>query len=567
MRRSIVSVFLVAAACSEGEAPPPVAECAVDLDCALGKICHADKCISPARLDCIDGSTDAPVFVASATRVDFGTVSGSTVTRTLTIDNTGTCTLSVVSAVIDSVGAVRFACADCARAPLTILPGRSTNLAIEFLPGAPGRFEDTLTLTTNDANQPRLVVQLIGDSAGDPVLNVSPTLLDFGYVPVNRQAERVVRVINAGVGTATLTITSVELVPPDSTAFSFDPTVSRPITVVPARIDGSAGVALTVRHHPRTVDAHRAKLIITAQDTTPIEVELRGSDIPPASMVQPRSIAFGDVNLGQVERRRITVQNTGQSPLVGEARLQSGANADLMLARSLPDEIGPGGVFELWVVYAPTIAGPLQDVLQMTTNDPSNTMVSIPLTGAGIATPDQLVTVEMRFDNGSSSLLDLDIRDVDLILENPNGQVCREANPSPLWGNAGTCAWAAQSPGENPERVVLSRVQEDGTYRVRVSYIEDCKTLPAALAASLLGIGTEALVDYLSEGEAAVDPTQVAEVIAELCIERASTNVTMTVRIDGVRQDPPVQVRLPGKGSLMDAFTLVRTASGFAVVR
>ena len=53
-------------------------------------------------------------------------------------------------------------------------------------------------------------------------------------------------------------------------------------------------------------------------------------------------------------------------------------------------------------------------------------------------------------------------------------------------------------PLQNPQRVILSDTMVDATWRIELSYLEDCDSLPSAVLAGLLGISTDLLVDYFA---------------------------------------------------------------------
>jgi hypothetical protein len=182
----------------------------------------------------------------------------------------------------------------------------------------------------------------------------------------------------------------------------------------------------------------------------------------------------------------------------------------------------------------------------------------------GLASGNDVVALELRFENDSETVLDADLRDVDLILESPDGRVCREADPSPSWGPFGSPRWSGQGAKENPERILLPDAMQDGRYEVTLSYVEDCSTLPTALAAELLGLGADELVDYLSEGGVGIDPEMLSDAIAETCINRSGPNARLVVSINGaVAIDVPVELR--NKGDLVNPISLVRSNGSFAV--
>ena len=179
-----------------------------------------------------------------------------------------------------------------------------------------------------------------------------------------------------------------------------------------------------------------------------------------------------------------------------------------------------------------------------------------------MASGNDVVALELVFENDSETLLDVDLRDVDLILEAPDGRVCREADPTPSWGMFGNPRWSASGNKENPERIVLPDAMMDGRFEVTLTYVEDCSTLPTALTAELLGLGADELVDYLSEGGVGIDPQMLAEAVAETCINRSTPDARLVVSINGLpAYDMPVALAV--KGDLVNPVVLVRTNGSF----
>ena len=557
---TIVAASVLLLSC-DGEPEGPVgAACQFDSDCEGGRLCFEEACVPTDRLTCVTGESKAPTIQAHPDALRYDAPS----TESLIIKNGGTCTLSIPAVRIEGVNADRFTCATCADGlPLEVYPGRTQNLEVTLSAGPPGALDATLVLSTNDPQQADLRVPLLATSAGEPKMTVTETTLEFGYVPNNRHHERGVQVLNTGTGTAELSVT--ELIIDPAGPFSLIGAPPTPAMVEPVDHTPTAGLALTVRYAPTAAASDRtATLTIRATGQADVQVALEASDVAPDASIAPASIDFGTVMLGRAVGRRITIQNTGQAGLRAVRRWDRGPPTDLLLPRALPPEIRAGGVGELDVSFQPTVAGSVQNVVVIESNDPNNQTVRVPVVGLAVASPEEVVSVEMTFDNDSSTVLDHDLRNVDLSLENPLGQIVNERLPTGAWNAKGSATWSAPPSGE-PERLVLTEVTEDGTYLVKVSYTEDCATLPTALAAMLLGIGTDVLVDELSEGEVMLDADDLGRVVEQICAERRAVNAQVKVRIDGVLKADE-RVRLENKGLTQNALQLVRQNGRFMVL-
>ncbi len=96
---------------------------------------------------------------------DFGGVRlGQTLTRTFTVENNGTDTLSITSA---DVSFIRFTITSPPDA--TVEPGQSTTFDVTFEPFVAGPISSRVTLTTNDPDQPSVFFDVTGLGLGEQI--------------------------------------------------------------------------------------------------------------------------------------------------------------------------------------------------------------------------------------------------------------------------------------------------------------------------------------------------------------------------------------------------------------
>jgi subtilisin family serine protease len=113
--------------------------------------------------------TGAPDIAMSDTSLDYGQVFiGATPIDTLVVYNFGTDLLTVYDIVSDhsdySVDVANFA----------VDPGQSQIVRVSFAPTTASVIPGTLTVSSNDPDQPAVVVQLLGEGLVAPVISVSP---------------------------------------------------------------------------------------------------------------------------------------------------------------------------------------------------------------------------------------------------------------------------------------------------------------------------------------------------------------------------------------------------------
>jgi len=104
-------------------------------------------------------STPTPALTVNATSISFGAVSVNTqATQTVTLTSSGTASLTVNSAVVTGTG---FSVSGSSF-PVTLNPGQTLNLNLEFDPTAAGSDTGRLTITSNASSNPTASFALSG---------------------------------------------------------------------------------------------------------------------------------------------------------------------------------------------------------------------------------------------------------------------------------------------------------------------------------------------------------------------------------------------------------------------
>ncbi len=544
------------------------ATCRTDDDCQAGSLCENYECVPREAKACdvvIEGN---PILQPSPHTVDFGSVdSQAALVQTVTLHNIGNCTLTLFEANLKDPG-VGFTCDQCSSTfPKEIWPGRSVDFNISYAPSVVRSSFTELVLLSDDKEYPTLRVPLQAHYIGTPQLVASPSPVDFGYTAQNRLTRRTVALSNQGTGTAPLVVKSVALAPPDTMDFALVAPTNLPRTLSPVSVDRTAVETVEVRYTPRTLADHTAELVVTTDKGT-FTVPLKGtSSSAPAISVTPTTIDLGDVTLGTSNFKTITIVNMGGAPLT--VRPTWGGQmftTDFSTNPQLIPDVAPSMYVEVQVQVTATREGPLQAILNLESNDPQRPTVSIPVTARGVLGGGaEVVKLEMTFDNGSDNAFDNDVRNVDMTLEHPFGYVCNKQSPNPTnWGNYGTPTWLAFAPKEEPERIILADSRVDGTYRVMVTYQQDCASLPTQLLAGILGISVEVLVGYLSGGAIPIPGQDVGGLIQSVCLNKESTAVTVKVYVNGMLKAEK-NATLGRKGDSTYVLDLVRQGGTFSV--
>lgn len=340
---------------------------------------------------------------------DFGStdaVSG-TITRTFTIRNTGTLTLTI--------GAFTFSGANAGDFSLTtppnpnILPGNSSNFTVTFNPGAVGLRTANLSFVNNDSNENpyNFAIQGTGteqeiDVQGNLTSIVdndnTPSLADwtdFGTTSVGIGVSRTFTILNTG--SSTLTVGTINITGGGS---EFVLTSAPAATVAPG---GSTTFDIT--YTPSGLGADTANISFTNNDSdespyrfriqgngaaSPSEMDVQGSAI---SIVDgdttPSTLDWTDFagsGVGAPTSRTFTIRNSGTGVLVIGAITFSGANAGDFTVTSAPSAtVAPSGFTTVVIQFTPGALGLRTATFSIVNNDAGENPYNFSIQGTGFA--------------------------------------------------------------------------------------------------------------------------------------------------------------------------------------
>jgi len=333
---------------------------------------------------------------ANPTTLAFGAVRvGTPKTLSVTFNNTGNVQLTVTN--FKSTG-VQYVPA--LTGSFSIPAGGSKIVQVTFTPMAVQSFPGSLAMNTNDPMNPTFTVPLTG-SGGLPHM-VVPSPLDFGNVAVCLSHSLNAAVSNTG--TVNLHLSAIATTGP---GFSEG---SGPSLLVPA---GSSG-NIIVSFKPAAVGAASGSLNFLADDPIipSVSVALTGTgtpEPPPTILVNPTSIDFGAIPLQYFAGIAVNVSNTGPCEdllatltVTGAAFLITTGNPTTLPISNPPinASIPSGSSQSFTLVFAPTALGIAGGTLTITSNDPANPSVSVPLTGNGVAVSP--AAIELVLDRSGS---------------------------------------------------------------------------------------------------------------------------------------------------------------------
>ncbi|QLG28694.1 PQQ-binding-like beta-propeller repeat protein [Halorarum halophilum] len=205
--------------------------------------------------------------------LDFGDVTvGSTAEANVTVENVGDTTLTFDGVTLGSsdFGSFDVVAGDT---QLALGPGESHNVTVEFAPTSENPDTATLTVNTDDPNDPAVHVMLSGTGTAEPVpdIDVSPSSHYFESVPVDDTETTTFAVTNTG--DAALDVTGFTVAGANASDFTVQ---SSPFTVAPG---GTETVA--VEFAPTTLGTKSATVEVasTDADEPTVVLELGGQAI------------------------------------------------------------------------------------------------------------------------------------------------------------------------------------------------------------------------------------------------------------------------------------------------
>ncbi|UCE20328.1 MAG: choice-of-anchor D domain-containing protein [Gemmatimonadota bacterium] len=230
--------------------------------------------------------------------------------------------------------------------PRTLPPGTNLDVVVTFLPQVEGERRGTVTVFSNDPNEPLLTVPVVGVGASSKI-HVSEFDHDFGLTAVGDTSLWTIIVTN--VGEEDLVVDNITSSHPDFIVLS---------PRFPQRITYYCGIEVTLAFVPSSDGQKRGHLSVNNNDSFQpcAPLELVGIGIAPDIAFSTLSQNFGDVLLGQSRSGRFRISNVGTIDLVVDSIVSNHTDFSIT-SPAFPQVIGPGGEIEVTTRFAPTALG------------------------------------------------------------------------------------------------------------------------------------------------------------------------------------------------------------------
>ena len=309
------------------------------------------------------------ISVSPQNNLQFGnTCLGTTATLTLQISNVGTQNL-VINSVQRLLGSPDFSVQPLPSTPVTISPDAHLDFTVQFKPSANGDESATIRIASNDPGSPFVDLTAIGTGVSPKIGTIIADSGSYGNVCVGSFKDLNLTISDANA--CALSVTGISST--DPTDFKTANVVSFPLTVA-----GNGSVEVPIRFQPASFGAKSGSMIITSNGGS-ASVPVSGN-APPGHITVSGSGTFGNVCAGGANgQQTITVANTGPCDLhVTSASISC---PDFTIeGNPFPAIISADASLPLTIKFTPTSIGPKSCTLTITSDDPNNPTVTIPLT-------------------------------------------------------------------------------------------------------------------------------------------------------------------------------------------
>jgi hypothetical protein len=289
----------------------------------------------------------------SPSSVSFGNVAvGQSTTKTVTLTNNGTDTLTVSGISVAGTGFT----ASGPHLPISLSAGQSASISAVFKPSAGNADTGTITITSNADGSPSRVA-LNGTNATAAALTATPNSIAFGSVAVGSEETQTVQLTNTGSEAATIS----------KVAFS-GTGVSISGMTAPMNLASGQTTKLTVRYKPASAGTLTGSLSITSNATDPnVVVGINATATLSTLAATPASISFGNVAVGSDTTQTIRLENIGTSE-VKISSITPTVSGVVVSGVTLPVVLAPGTSATVTAAYKPTGAGSVSGKITVTSN-------------------------------------------------------------------------------------------------------------------------------------------------------------------------------------------------------
>jgi hypothetical protein len=324
-----------------------------------------------------------PILRPSATSMAFGNVAvNATAKQSLVLWSKGDAPVTVSAATVTGaafkVSGVSF--------PLTLNPGQTARLTVEFKPATTGPATGQLTISSDSSTGAKIGIGLSGIGTSS-----APPLALSGFT-CSRAS-----ITGPGTDACTVTLTA----PAANGGLRVSLTSSNPAITVPAAVTVPANG--TIAYFTATVSgvttAQTVTLTASAGSVSKSFV-VRLNPSAPTLSVNATTVAFGKVPLNTPATQSVVLTSTGNEPVTVSSATVTGPGFTLYPI-TFPITLYPGRTATLAVQFDPTVVGAATGKLTIISNSSTGATAVISLSGTG--TSDASFEVKLSWEAPSAS--------------------------------------------------------------------------------------------------------------------------------------------------------------------
>jgi len=308
---------------------------------------------------------------------------GQTTTIPAALINTGSTAITVSSIIPAGSG---FSISGV-NLPLTLPPGQSVPISVNFSPQARGHVDPTFGFTSTSGLTANLNVHGTGATPG--LLSANPPSIDFGTV-------------TAGTATRSLIVKGTHGSDVISQAVAAGSGFSVSGPSLPLMLSWGRTATFNVTFTPQSSGAAIGSVtILTNGSGASLTIPLVGTGAATAGSLSAAapSLNFGSVRVGGTQTLSESLTNSGGSSVtITQASASTGAFS--ISGLGLPVTLTPGQSFTFGVAFAPTTSGSVAGTISVASNA-SNPQLQIALAGSGNGAAGQLAVNPGALNFGS----------------------------------------------------------------------------------------------------------------------------------------------------------------------
>ena len=298
---------------------------------------------------------------------------GMNQSQTVSVSNIGTATLTISDLFVTGSA---FSLSETAILPLVLEPGAAVQVDVTYEPAVVGSDTGTLVLQSNDPNNAEVIVSIGGSGIAAPIIDAQPAIVIFP--PLDTDQPQVASLTLTNLGLLDLTVTALTIT---GAGFTLGLVPSLPVVLVPG---ASEQVDIVFQPLSSGLTSGSLDIVSDAINGSPFTIPFEGvAQID----VQPVSLLFGSLGVGNTQSQAVTLANTGTANLTITAVSITGSDFALNQVPILPTVLAPGTSLPVSVAYQPTAEGAATGSLVIESDAPNGLIVTVPLSGSGIPVP------------------------------------------------------------------------------------------------------------------------------------------------------------------------------------